>query len=64
MKKKYKYKVFHASFTELESGKRRSVKLSVLTDDLDNIRKDIANRYWAESVSLTYVTAPDREEES
>lgn len=62
--KKYKYKVFHASFTELESGKRRSVKLSVCTNNLDNVRKDIANRYWAENVSLTYVTAPDREEES
>lgn len=61
--RKFKYKVFHASFTELESGKRRSVKLSVCTNNLDNVRKHIANRYCAESVSLTYITAPEKEED-
>ena len=64
MKHNSRYRVYHAVFTEKETGKRRSVRLSVSTDDIEETRQAVAEKYNAGSVSLSYMTMPDGKEES
>lgn len=64
MKHNSRYRVYHAVFTEKETGKRRSVRLSVSTDDIEEIRQDVAEKYNADNVALSYMTVPDGKEES
>lgn len=64
MKHNSRYRVYHAVFTEKETGKRRSVRLSVKTDNIEEIRQDVAEKYNADNVALSYMTIPDGKEES
>ena len=64
MKHNSRYRVYHAVFTEKETGKRRSVRLSVRTDDIEEARQAVAERYNADNVALSYMTIPDGKEES
>ena len=62
MKHNSRYRVYHAVFTEKETGKRRSVRLSVSTDDIEEARQAVAERYNADNVALSYMTIPDGKE--
>lgn len=62
MKHNSRYRVYHAVFTEKETGKRRSVRLSVSTDDIEEARQAVAERYNADNVALSYMTVPDGKE--
>lgn len=64
MKHNSRYRVYHAVFTEKETGKRRSVRLSVSTDNIEEARQAVAERYNADNVALSYMTVPDGKEES
>ncbi len=64
MKHNSRYRVYQAVFTEKETGKRRSVRLSVSTDDIEEARQAVAERYNADNVALSYMTIPDGKEES
>lgn len=61
MKCNYRYRIFHVSFTEQDSNRKHSVRISIKTNDLGNARRQIAEKYHAENVLLTYVTTPDKE---
>ena len=49
------------TFTEQDSNRKHSVRISIKTNDLGNARRQIAEKYHAENVLLTYVTIPDKE---
>lgn len=64
MKHNSRYRVYHAVFTEKETGERRSVRLSVRTDNIEGTRQAVAEKYNADNVALSYMTVPDGKEES
>lgn len=49
-----KYLIIRATFNEISTGIKRSVDLNIPTDNLEDVRHKIEDRYSAEGVCLVY----------
>lgn len=49
-----KYLITRATFNEISTGIKRSVDLNIPTDNLEDVRRKIEDRYSAEGVCLVY----------
>lgn len=49
-----KYLITRATFNEISTGIKRSVDLNIPTDNLEDVRHKIEDRYSAEGVCLVY----------
>lgn len=49
-----KYLITRATFNEVSTGIKKSVELSIPTDDLESERHKLEDRYCAEGVCLVY----------
>lgn len=49
-----KYLITRATFNEISTGIKRSVDLNIPTDNLEDVRYKIEDRYSAEGVCLVY----------
>lgn len=49
-----KYLITRATFNEISTGIKRSVDLNIPTDNLEDVRHKIEDRYCAEGVCLVY----------
>lgn len=49
-----KYLITRATFNEVSTGIKRSVDLNIPTDNLEDVRHKIEDRYSAEGVCLVY----------